>query len=86
MSQCPHKSPSGKDCLLPRYPEHFAHSNLYETWSEPGQLINPFLPCEDEFDVEEPKDPLANDCVCPFCKNERCRRVEKTCWLCGGLL
>ena len=27
-----------------------------------------------------------NNHVCPTCKNERCNKAEKSCWLCGNLL
>ena len=27
-----------------------------------------------------------NDHICPSCKNDRCSKTERTCWLCGGKL
>lgn len=27
-----------------------------------------------------------NDFTCPHCKNNRCSKSEKSCWLCGGKL
>jgi len=31
-------------------------------------------------------EPLINNATCPHCKNERCNRIEKSCWKCGGEL
>ncbi len=29
--------------------------------------------------------PAVNDYTCPNCKNDKCSRTEKSCWLCGQL-
>jgi len=38
------------------------------------------------FDRSGTLGPAVNDYVCKTCKNSRCSRTEKTCWLCGNPL
>jgi hypothetical protein len=67
--------PPGKtseDCELCSNPKSYEHADYLVIYGPPKTVSH------------NATGPAINDYTCPFCKNHKCSKKEKSCWRCGG--